>query len=497
MIKFYIFLLTLFLIQLNTAHLLSGDIWYKYNGNKGYKIGLSINEVIVTPKGYNRIKVYKNSFSEWIRYIPIKKNNTVILDYQGNYIQDNFYSVLQVINLPLYFNQDLEQCADWAYRFWYEYQKEVGYGEDLWLTDYNGRKIKYREWKKKKQKPSLNSFFKWACSYANSYSQKVGLYKIVEKDLRPGDLIVQNTTGGIGHTSIIFDICANGNGDKLYLIGFSFMPAQECHIEKALEGYGKEGWFTLGGYYKFLEENLDYGKPVLRSFLNRDTLNLSKNPIENWIKYEHAVRDSAISIETAYLQLPSIMEGLREYSKNWDFNSAKSWSMPVEGYDISHFGGVKGNGYKPDIPYGVSSIKGYSFFDGNRHGGHPAHDIFIYDKNQDSLDDRTSQPVYVLAMLDGIVISVFESWENGSKLRGGNYIWCYHPQEDTVSYYAHLDKIIVKVGQYIKAGERLATIGRSGLLAAEKRCPTHLHLMCLCYDGKGLIPKNYYSKVAH
>ena len=67
-------------------------------------------------------------------------------------------------------------------------------------------------------------------------------------------------------TTGLFDVCENEAGERLYLIGFGFMPAQECHIEKAPADLGKEGWFTLGGYRQYLKQHLDFGKPELRSF---------------------------------------------------------------------------------------------------------------------------------------------------------------------------------------------------------------------------------------
>lgn len=474
------------------------EIWYRYLENN-YSIEKSVYKTIPTPAGYERIRVYKNSFAEWVRYLPVKSENADILTYTGNELSGdyvkNFFKIWRIIDFPLYFKQNLEHCADWGYRFWYEYQKEVGFGDDLWLTDYNGKKITYNQWKNGKTNPSLKEFFKWTCNYANSYSQKAGLYEVKkEDDLRPGDIIVQNETGGIGHTSIIFDICKNKEGKWLYLVGYSFMPAQECHIEKASDEYGFGGWFTLEGYCKYLEEYLPFGKPEIRSFIQQESLTLTDNPIHNWQKYERAIRDSKISPEQAIIIFPKIVEGLNKFALKYKFNKLDKWIFPVEGYSVSSIGEY-GQGFKSDIRYGVSPIKGYSFYDGNRHGGHPAHDIFIHDNNQDYLDDHTGKPVFVRAMLDGIVISTLKDWQTGSKLRGGNYIWIYHPQENIISYYAHLNQIMVNPGQIVSAGERLGTIGRTGFSADLKRSPTHLHLMTLEYKNNELVPYDFYSKI--
>jgi hypothetical protein len=80
-------------------------------------------------------------------------------------------------------------------------------------------------------------------------------------------MIVQNENGGIGHVSMIMDACKNEKGEELYLIGYSFMPAQEFHIEGARPEYGKDGWFSIEGYYRYLADYLDLGKPVLRRFV--------------------------------------------------------------------------------------------------------------------------------------------------------------------------------------------------------------------------------------
>ena len=79
-------------------------------------------------------------------------------------------------------------------------------------------------------------------------------------------MFIQNERGGIGHVSVVLDVCRTEQGNKLFLVGYSYMPAQEFHIEKAGNQYGRDGWFTLEGYNQYLADNLNYGKPVLRRF---------------------------------------------------------------------------------------------------------------------------------------------------------------------------------------------------------------------------------------
>lgn len=213
------------------------------------------------PFNFTRNSYIKNSFSEWIQQLPLKNNND-ILAHSKTKITNTLYNIFGVVNMPLLFTTDIEQCADYCMRFWAEFHKSKNKMNDLYLFDYGGKRKYY-----KSEGKNFNAFLQWAFNYSNSSSIKNGCKEVPETDLQPGDMFVQNETGGIGHVSMIVDVCSNVKGEKLYLVGYSFMPAQEFHIEKADNKYGVEGWFTLEGYYKYLNENLNYGKPTLRRFV--------------------------------------------------------------------------------------------------------------------------------------------------------------------------------------------------------------------------------------
>lgn len=215
---------------------------------------------IGAPDGYAPVAASPNSYSNWITRLPLRQGNEIRM-YTGDTLWNVPYGVYGVIDMPLLFNQDLEQCADWAFRLWAEYHKATGTLDRLNLMDYNGRQRPYNG-----SNQSFRQFFKWTAAHANSYSIKAGATMIHGGDLRPGDMVVQNEKGGIGHVSIIMNVATSAKGDTLLLIGYSFMPAQEFHIEKAQPRYGAGGWFTLNGFYRFLKENLDLGEPVLRRF---------------------------------------------------------------------------------------------------------------------------------------------------------------------------------------------------------------------------------------
>lgn len=200
------------------------------------------------------------------------------------------------------------------------------------------------------------------------------------------------------------------------------------------------------------------------------------------------IRDGRIPKTTARVELMQRLAELRKeyYLRGGRDYSPTEWVFPLAGYDQRAIDGGHSHGFVPG---------GYDFFSGNRHGGHPAYDIFIRDRNQDTRDDRTGQPVRVLSMTGGIVVALEREWPPSSGLRGGKYIWVFDPANDLLVYYAHNEQLNVQLGQIVRPGDPLATVGRSGLNAAKRRSPTHLHFSVLrLVDGRPQ-PLNVYSSL--
>jgi peptidoglycan LD-endopeptidase LytH len=199
------------------------------------------------------------------------------------------------------------------------------------------------------------------------------------------------------------------------------------------------------------------------------------------------VRDQAISKDKAKKQAQFYLKKLSIHFKDSIARLSKNKPnyFPLMGYDKKAIGGTNGNGYQ---------ASSYSYWDGNAHLGHPAHDIFIADRNQDMLDDRSKEEVKVLAITSGVVVALADEWQNSSSLRGGKYLYIFDPVGERLFYYAHNNRHLVKVGDVIVAGTPIATVGRSGKNAFKTRSPTHLHLMCLRTDSaRFLQPVNNYQ----
>ncbi|GAA3973610.1 M23 family metallopeptidase [Mucilaginibacter dorajii] len=269
------------------------------------------------------------------------------------------------------------------------------------------------------------------------------------------------------------------------------------HPERKLKTVARNPW----NINVRLASNPIYNQPSADSYprlQNSDTL----DAYQRFNKFNDAVLNGNIKKAEAQKEFKLLLH----YINHWLFVRSQTdqlgdaWVFPLKGYNYHAIGG-NGDGY---------SDKGYRYLDGNKHGAHPAHDIFINDKNQDCIDDRSHKPVDVLAVDHGIVIACSDTWQTDSDLRGGKYIWIYHfvygyhpsgnQKSDSfrsgiITYYAHNSKIFVHPGQEIKPGDKIAEVGRTGYNAYKKRSPTHLHFSAFkLFDGLP-VPFNPYQQL--
>jgi len=218
---------------------------------------------IELPAGYTRISYPDSTYSGFIQRLELKDNRQIVT-WDGYELQDSdrIYNIMAVVDMPLLFEENLEQCADFAMRFWYEYHLKQDSLDRLYLFNYDGTKVKF-----KGPEMPAEKFLRYHMAYSNSYSIKAGASEISDSELAPGDMFAQNRNGGIGHVSIIVDAAENSNSEKIYLIGFGYMPAQEFHIERSSKP-GRMGWFSLKEYKDFLDGDQfrRYGLPHLRRF---------------------------------------------------------------------------------------------------------------------------------------------------------------------------------------------------------------------------------------
>lgn len=212
-------------------------------------INTSGNDIISrfnTPKGYRR-KVSKNSFGYFMEKYPLYKDGKKISLYNGKLSskQDAHAAVLKM-KLT---DGDLQQCADSVIRLYAEYYYNQKRYDKIKFHLTNGFEVSFSKWmqgmrvkvdgnktywvKSEKADSSykaFDSYLRFVFTYAGTLSMVQESEKISEKDIRVGDIFIYG--GNPGHVEMVVDVCENKAGDKAFLLGQGYMPAQQFHILK-------------------------------------------------------------------------------------------------------------------------------------------------------------------------------------------------------------------------------------------------------------------------
>ena len=229
---------------------------------------------IETPPDFQRIKLESGSFPDYVRHLPLKPDGSPVYSYNGSLIKDSD-SVAGVIDWPL--PSEVQQCTDVAIRLYAEFLRNKKQLGKIVFNSVSGVQISYVKWLRGKY--SLNrsgsaiihapssktksdsdvefeKYLYFVMQYANSTSRARGLPDIDADKILPGDLFIQpdqSGRAGIGHVSVILDICQDTDGRKLYLFGYGFIPAQDFHLPLPTHSQGVESWFTLDGMKQNVE----------------------------------------------------------------------------------------------------------------------------------------------------------------------------------------------------------------------------------------------------
>jgi hypothetical protein len=222
----------------------------------------SIVARIAPPPGFERINAAANSFGEWLRGLPLKPAGTPVLLYNGR-LKANQEAHWAVVDLDVG-SADLQQCADAVIRLRAEYLFSRERFAQIHFNYTSGARIEYVKWaegyrptvagKKVAWRKDASVDRSYHCfkdyllnlfSYAGSLSLSREL--VARPDLRSmeiGDVFIQG--GSPGHAILICDLAVDPRtGEKVFLIGQSYMPAQEFHLLRNPADRQLSPWYRL------------------------------------------------------------------------------------------------------------------------------------------------------------------------------------------------------------------------------------------------------------
>jgi len=209
--------------------------------------GMTLQTRILTPEGYSRVSAEAGSLTEFLREYPLKEDGSQVLLYDGR--EKGNQSVHQaVLALPIE-AVDLQQRADSVMRIYAEYYYQIGQPEKIAFHFTSGFLAEYVRWRDGERikvdgnqvqwvqsavwddsYESFVEYLKMVFCYAGTLSMETESEEIDCSQMRVGDVFLKG--GSPGHVVMVIDICENEVGQRAFLLGQGYMPAQEFHVLK-------------------------------------------------------------------------------------------------------------------------------------------------------------------------------------------------------------------------------------------------------------------------
>jgi hypothetical protein len=208
--------------------------------------GGSLAERIPPPAGFRRIAAPAGSFGAWLRGLPLQPGRPPVHLYDGR-LKGNQEAHQAVVRIDVG-ARDLQQCADAVMRLRAEYLWARECRDEIAFRFTSGARAAWADWRAGMRPRVQGSRVVWQRaqvadgSYANfrRYLDTVFMYAgsaSLEKELARvadpsrveiGDVFIQG--GSPGHAVIVVDVAEAPDGQRVFLLAQSYMPAQEIQI---------------------------------------------------------------------------------------------------------------------------------------------------------------------------------------------------------------------------------------------------------------------------
>jgi Domain of unknown function (4846) len=193
---------------------------------------------IPLPAGFERKAAGVNSFTAFLRDIPLKKDKTVLL-FDGR-LKDNQSAQYAVLDISVG-NKNLQQCADAVMRLRAEFLFAQKRFNEIVFFDNERKAYKLNA---PYTKEGFMSYLQQVFGMCGSASLSKQLKTVADLSLvEPGDVLIRG--GFPGHAVIIKDVAVNKAGKKIYLLAQSYMPAQDIHVLKNPMNESFSPWYEV------------------------------------------------------------------------------------------------------------------------------------------------------------------------------------------------------------------------------------------------------------
>jgi hypothetical protein len=218
-------------------------ILLQFNNNRSRVINKQLYHKLLIqdippPPGFKRTSVNNRSFAEWLRQVKLKKSKTVYL-FNGM-PKTNQQAQYAVLDIPVG-SKNLQQCADAVMRLRAEYLYSAGRHNEIVFYDNLNRAYRFDA---ANDRSGVESYLEKVYAWCGTLSLDKQLKTIRNyADVQPGDVFIHG--GSPGHAVIVMDVAININGEQVFMLAQSYMPAQDIHILKNPADEKQSPWYSL------------------------------------------------------------------------------------------------------------------------------------------------------------------------------------------------------------------------------------------------------------
>lgn len=233
------------------AFALSTSAWAAPLGYPWQAPGAAPHEALshrfAAPADFQRVQLQRGDFGSWLRDLPLEPAGTAVHLFDGTEKPRQDVH-LAVVSIDVG-ERDLQQCADAVMRLRAEYL--LARGLPIVFHPEPAKQQHTLLFDPRQPDPGrrrLHRYFTLLFSEAGSASLQAELAS-APGPVHPGDVLIQG--GFPGHAILVVDAVADATGKRKLMLTQSYMPAQQIHVLKNIDG---SPWFD--------EAALD-GKPGL------------------------------------------------------------------------------------------------------------------------------------------------------------------------------------------------------------------------------------------
>lgn len=240
--------------------------------------GTTLQSRFPAPEGYERITCEAGSFGAFLREYLLLEDGAPVLLYDGSpkACQSDHTAVFAMDMAE----GDLQQCADSVLRLYAEYLYRTKQYDRMKFHLTNGFELSFDKWKQgmrvfvngnktswtaaaqdSEGQESFESYLRFLFSYAGTLSMEKECSPSLLTDVQPGDVFLY--FGSPGHVVMVLDVCENGDGERAFLLGQGYMPAQQFHVLKNPAHEADPWYYTSEVAYPFQTPEYTFGEGSL------------------------------------------------------------------------------------------------------------------------------------------------------------------------------------------------------------------------------------------